>query len=250
MPEAIQSTNQPDSSSDSFNEANHNAMPIIDIVIVLLITGSVFLFENYAISQGWMPYAEEVRGALSMVCGAIAAVCVTLYRGRSMADLGFKRPKRWVFVPGQVLLILLAFVAAQTLVPSLVSIFIELPAPDLSRYDAITGNMAAAILMALVLPLTASIPEEVIYRGFLIGRLETIFGNTNAWMAVLVQGLVFGAIHFQWGIGGIIVTFIMGIVWGTAYILCDRNLWVVILAHSAGHLLLVTQLYLGESIVI
>ena len=92
--------------------------------------------------------------------------------------------------------------------------FIEVPAPDLSRYDAIAGNIGAALLMALVLPLTASIPEEVIYRGFLIGRLEAIFGQANAWMAVFIQGLIFGAIHFQWGVGGMIVTFFMGIVWG------------------------------------
>ena len=106
--------------------------------------------------------------------------------------------------------------------------------------------------MVLILPLTASIPEEVTYRGFLIGRLSDIFGRNlgGAFFTILVQGLVFGAIPFQWGIGGMIVTFIMGIVWGIAYLWCGRNLWVVILAHSAGHILLVVQLYFGESIVI
>ncbi len=127
-----------------------------------------------------------------------------------------------------------------------------MPEPDLSRYDSISGNLGAAIAMALILPLTASIPEEVIYRGFLIGRLSDIFGrNTGgAVMAVLVQGLIFGAVHFQWGIGGMIVTVMMGIVWGTAYLLCGRNLWIVILAHSAGHILFVIQLYLAKSIII
>jgi membrane protease YdiL (CAAX protease family) len=69
-------------------------------------------------------------------------------------------------------------------------------------------------------------------------------------MTVLVQALAFGAVHFMWGIGGVIVTVMMGIVWGTAYLLCGRNLWVVILAHSAGHILFVIQLYLGISIII
>ena len=245
MPEVIQNnTNH----APRFDRAN--VSPIVDVVMVVLVTGCTFLFENFAIGQGWIPYAEEIRGALSVVVGALAAVGITFYRGRTFADLGFKRPKRWAVVPLQIILILLAFMAAQTIVPALVSFFIEVPAPDLSRYDAIAGNIGAALLMALVLPLTASIPEEVIYRGFLIGRLEAIFGQANAWMAVFIQGLIFGAIHFQWGVGGMIVTFFMGIVWGTAFILCDRNLWVVILAHSTGHLLLVTQLYLGESLVI
>jgi membrane protease YdiL (CAAX protease family) len=136
--------------------------------------------------------------------------------------------------------------------PLLVSLFIDLPEPDFSRHASISGDLGAAIAMALVLPLTASIPEEIIYRGFLIGRLSGIFGRTtgSAIIAVLVQALVFGSVHFQWGIGGMIMTFVMGIVWGTAYLLCGRNLWIVILAHSAGHILFVMQLYLAKSIVI
>ena len=67
-------------------------------------------------------------------------------------------------------------------------------------------------------------------------------------MSVGVQALIFGAAHFQWGIGGIIMTVTMGIVWGTAYLVCGRNLWVVILAHSAGHVLFAIQLYLVKPI--
>lgn len=169
-----------------------------------------------------------------------------------MTDLGFKRPSRWSMVPIQVVLILLAFVAAQTLASLFVSTFMTLPEPDLSRYDAIAGNLGGALFMALVLPFTASIPEEVIYRGFLIGRLTELFGRhtQGAAVTVLLQALIFGAIHFQWGIGGMIVTFLMGIVWGLAFLLCHRNLWVVIIAHSTGHLLLVTQLYLATPIVL
>ncbi len=59
--------------------------------------------------------------------------------------------------------------------------------------------------------------------------------------------LIFGAIHFQWGAGGMVMTTLMGLVWGAAFILCGRNLWVVIAAHSTGHLLFVVQLYLGVS---
>jgi membrane protease YdiL (CAAX protease family) len=131
-------------------------------------------------------------------------------------------------------------------------LFISVPEPDLSRYDSITGNLSAAITMALVLPLTASIPEELIYRGFLLGRLSDVFGTNmrGASIAVLVQALAFGSVHFMWGVGGVIVTVIMGIVWGTAYLLCGRNLWIVILAHSTGHILFVIQLYLGLSIII
>lgn len=224
----------------------------IDIMIVFTVSGLVFFLEDLAFARGWLPFGTELRGVASVLAGALAAVVVVQARGGTLADLGFRRPKRWAIVPFQVAGILVAFIAMQILAPLLVSSFISMPEPDLSRYDSISGNLGAAIGMALLLPLTASIPEEVIYRGFLIGRLSDIFGrNTGgAVMTVLVQALIFGAIHFQWGIGGMIVTVMMGIVWGAAYLMCDRNLWIVILAHSTGHILFVIQLYLGESIIL
>ncbi|MEJ2238607.1 MAG: type II CAAX endopeptidase family protein [Gemmatimonadales bacterium] len=221
---------------------------IVDIVIVFAVSAVAFVLEGLANARGWVSVGAEARGVSAVVAGALTAVGVVLARGGTVADLGFRRPKRWAVVPLQVAGILVAFVAAQSLATLLVSSFISMPEPDLSRYDSISGNLGAAITLALLLPLTASIPEEIIYRGFLIGRLSDVFGQKigGAIMAVLVQALVFGAVHFMWGIGGMIVTVIMGIVWGTAYLLCGRNLWVVILAHSAGHILFVIQLYLGN----
>jgi membrane protease YdiL (CAAX protease family) len=225
---------------------------LIDIMIVVAVSGLAFFLEDLANARGWISVGAEARGVSAVLGGAFAAVGVVLARGGTLADLGFRRPERWATVPFQVAGILAAFIAAQTLAPLLVSSFISMPEPDLSRYDSISGNLGAAIAMVLLLPLTASIPEEVIYRGFLIGRLSDIFGRNlgGATMTVVVQALFFGAVHFQWGIGGMIVTVMMGIVWGTAYLLCGRNLWIVILAHSAGHILFVIQLYLGKSIIV
>jgi membrane protease YdiL (CAAX protease family) len=225
---------------------------LIDITIVFAVSGLAFFLEDLANARGWISIGVEARGVTAVLAGALAAVGVVLARGGTLADLGFRRPTSWARVPFQVAGILVAFIAVQTLAPLLVSSFISMPEPDLSRYDSISGNLGAAIAMALVLPLTASIPEEVIYRGFLIGRLSDIFGRSmgGSFMTVFVQALVFGAIHFQWGIGGMIVTVMMGIVWGAAYLLCGRDLWIVILAHSAGHILFVIQLYLAKAIII
>jgi membrane protease YdiL (CAAX protease family) len=193
----------------------------------------------------------DALGVSAVLTGAVAAIAIVLARGGSLADLGFRRPERWSIVPLQVAAVLAAFVAAQLLLPLLLSSFFTVPQPDMSRYDAIAGNLGGAIALALLLPLTASIPEEVIYRGFLIGRLSDLFGHgrRGATLAVLVQALLFCSAHFAWGLGGMILTLMMGLIWGTAYLLCGRNLWVVIFAHSAGHILFVIQLYLGEPIV-
>jgi membrane protease YdiL (CAAX protease family) len=225
---------------------------IVDIAVVAAVSALAYSLESLAHTRGWMTVPAGARGLSAVLAGALSAVGVVLARGGTLADLGFRRPERWAVVPFQVAAILVAFVAAWTLLPLLVSWFIPIPEPDLSRHASISGNLGAAIAMALLLPLTASIPEEIIYRGFLIGRLARSLGDGTGgvFLAVVVQALVFGAVHFMWGIGGMMVTVIMGILWGSAYLLCGRNLWVVILAHSAGHILLVTQLYLGTSIII
>ena len=225
---------------------------LIDILVLFAVSGLAFALENMANARGWIVVADDAHGVSAVVAGALAAVGMVFARGGSFADLGFKRPDRWLMVPVQVAAILGAFIAAQGLVPLLVSSFMTVPQPDMSRYAAISGNVGAAVTLALLLPLTASIPEEIIYRGFLIGRLTAIFGTKTRGvvLAVLAQALLFGAVHFQWGIGGMIMTVVMGIVWGTGYLLCGRNLWIVILAHSTGHVLFVIQLYLAKPLVI
>ena len=217
----------------------------LEISIVAAASIGAFALESWAASAGLVDVGESARGAFSVVVGTLTTLAVVRLRGGSWRDLGLERPARWSTVPLWVLGILVAFVAGQTLVPQLLSMFIELPEPDFSRYASIAGNLPAAIAMALILPLTASIPEEIIYRGFLIGRLEAIFRKTSAApvLAVAVQSIIFALIHFSWGIGGILLTAVMGVIWGTAYLLCGRNLWIVILAHSAGHILFVVGLY-------
>ena len=216
---------------------------LADITIVALVSTLAFLGELAFADR--LPWGDEARGVLAVLAGAAAAVAVTLARGGTLSDLGFRRPDRWATVPLWALGILIVFVIAQNVVPLLVAPFFDLPEPDMSRYDAVRGNLAAAVSLALVLPLTAAIPEEILYRGFLIERLTGLFAGARgaSALAVLVQALIFGSVHFQWGLGGIVVTAIMGAIWGFAFLLCGRNLWIVIIAHSAAHIAMLMQLY-------
>lgn len=214
---------------------------LLEIVFVMVAAAAAYVLETSLAAH--LPWGAEARGVLAVFVGMIVAVLLTLRHDGTLAALGFKRPTRWWTVPIWALGIFIVFVVAQGAVPALLAPFFDIPQPDMSRYDAIRGNLPAAITMALVLPLTAAVPEEIVYRGFLIERLIRLFGNGSVVAAVIVQSLIFGSIHFQWGLGGVIATSIMGLVWGIAYLLCGRNLWIVILAHSTAHIALVMQLY-------
>ncbi len=216
---------------------------LADIAIVIAISLAAFALEVVLAPR--LPWGEEARGALAVLGGTLAALWLTLGRGGSLADLGFRRPRRWLTAPLWALGILVVFIVAQGFVQVMLAQAFDVPQPDLSRYDVIRGNLRAAIFYATLLPLVAAIPEEILYRGFLVDRFSKVFGGSgNAfWLAAIAQAVLFGLVHFQWGIGGILMTTIMGLVWGFAYVLCGRNLWIVIIAHSAAHVALVTQLY-------
>lgn len=220
---------------------------LADIAIVVLVSVIAFLAELAFAAR--LPWGDEARGVIAVLAGTATAVAITLGRGGRLADLGFRRPKRWATVPVWAIGILVVFVVAQNVVPLLAAPFFDFPEPDMSRYDAVRGNLAAAVSLALLLPLTAAIPEEILYRGFLIERLTRLFAGARgaSVLAVFTQALIFGSVHFQWGFGGIVVTAIMGAVWGFAFLLCGRNLWIVIIAHSAAHIAMVMQLYYASA---
>ncbi len=216
----------------------------IDIAIVAFASAAAFVAESAA--ADYLPWGDEARGVTAVLLGTALAIGLTYRRGGTLATLGFTRPNSWLTAPLWVVGILVVFIAAQVLVPALLATIVELSPPDMSRYDGIRGNLPAALGMAIMLPLFAAVPEEILYRGFLIERLSALIGRggIRSVLVVLVQAVIFGSIHFQWGIGGVLMTTIMGAVWGTAFLLCGRNLWIVIAAHSAAHVLLVVQLYL------
>lgn len=64
-------------------------------------------------------------------------------------------------------------------------------------------RMAAFILLVVIAP----IAEEIVFRGFLYGKLRIMVPK---WVAVLVTSLLFGLVHLQWNVG--IAVFSMSII--------------------------------------
>jgi membrane protease YdiL (CAAX protease family) len=76
----------------------------------------------------------------------------------------------------------------------------------------------------------------MIFRGFLFGHIEKIFGYFRWATAVAVIGQAFlfcGLVHFyNRGLVGGLTIFCVGLVLGVLYIKLGRNLWPLILAHG------------------
>ena len=90
--------------------------------------------------------------------------------------------------------------------------------------------------------------EELIFRGFLLNQFARLCGGSKAgWgLAILFQAALFGLGHYTQGLTGIIITGLIGLLFGVLYLLAGRNLWCLILAHGFVDKLSLTQDYLGS----
>lgn len=83
--------------------------------------------------------------------------------------------------------------------------------------------------------------EEIVFRGFAMTELAA--GGLNPLLQVIAGALLWSLGHFRWGrrpegydwrlvLGALGNTFILGLAFGTVYLLGGRSLWPAIAAHS------------------
>jgi membrane protease YdiL (CAAX protease family) len=80
----------------------------------------------------------------------------------------------------------------------------------------------------------AAFGEEIAYRGYVLNRVGDV-GNqsrTALLVGLLWSSLLFGLAHWYQGSAGVVSAAISGFVFGTAYLLSSKNLWVAVLAHG------------------
>ena len=124
----------------------------------------------------------------------------------SRVDLGLKDVPTWTDIG----LAPIGFVAATLLAAALVAVFNVFPWFDANQgqdvgfgpYLVGADRVIAFISLAVIAP----IAEEIIFRGWLYGKLRAILNTRLAdiWSMVLsifLVSLLFGAVHMQWNVG-------------------------------------------------
>ena len=220
---------------------------LADILLTLAASGALYALELGLQSLGLLPRSGMYTGAITLVGTFFFVWWLVGWRGESLAVLGLRRPPAWWFVPAWGLVVLVVNVAAQaTVVPALASLF-HLPAPDFSQYGLLRGNLGLFVAVALGSMVTGGFIEEVLYRGLMVDRLARVFGGgrRGELLGALGCGVPFGLIHFEWGLGGVFVTAVMGAVLGLMYLVARRNLWPLVAAHAGLDLILMLLAYLG-----
>lgn len=98
---------------------------------------------------------------------------------------------------------------------------------------------AAGLLLLAISRLSAGFSEELVFRSFLLTRLERLLGS--AWRGLLLSTLLFGATHLYQGLAGALAAGVFGLVLGAAFCLW-RRLWPVALAHAWYDFLVVASI--------
>ena len=80
--------------------------------------------------------------------------------------------------------------------------------------ERVLPQSAVELLPYLALAVTAGLCEEFLYRGFAMAALAR--AGLGAWLVVLASSLLFGLAHSYQGKGGMVMTFVVGLVLGVS----------------------------------
>ncbi len=221
----------------------------LDLVLFTGLGLAFYGLEELLRAVGLFHFPAPFDGVFALIASFVVAVILMRRRGQGWRDLGLRAPRRWWSIPAWALAVLVVNLVAQnTLVPGLAGL-LGLEPPDFSRYDVIRQNLPMLLVVMPGAMITGGFMEEFMYRGLIIDRLARLFGGGRSGLlfAALLNGLPFGLIHFEWGLGGMLLTTVMGSVLGLMYLATGRNLWPLIVAHATLDAVLILMLYSGFS---
>jgi membrane protease YdiL (CAAX protease family) len=178
-----------------------------------------------------------------LLLAAIAVLMWVRMSRRPWSAIGLGRPRS---SPTTVAIGIVSGVVFKIVMKALVMPLLGAP-PVNQAFTWLTGNTPALIEFILMVMVTAGFAEEVLFRGFLFDRLGSWLG-TGRWATVatvVITAALFGAVHWQGQkLPGVQQAVIAGLVFGALYAR-TRNLWMIMIAHTAFDLTAAWMIYYG-----
>ncbi|HVH34043.1 MAG TPA: CPBP family intramembrane glutamic endopeptidase [Tahibacter sp.] len=207
----------------------------------ILIVSCVFAITLLGLRAFGVPMPGPI--AISLSC--IAAVVCVRAGGEPFAAIGLIRwpPMRTALVAVGCAVLGYIVAAVATVVATRVLGWAPMQS---GKIGAIAGNLPMLLGLLAIAWSTAAFGEELLFRGFLLGRLRGLLGDGPGFgiVAAFVQALLFGLAHAYQGPTGILVTGLIGLVFGLLYLRL-RVLWPLVIAHGLIDTVGLLALYAG-----
>ena len=169
-------------------------------------------------------------------------------RGEGWRGVGLRRPPSWgrTLFLGVVVGVAFQFFSLYLLEPFIALLTGQLP--DVSLFAPLVGNVNLLLLAILLSWTLAAFGEELVYRGYLMGRVAGLKDRVPAaWIVSLVlTSILFGVAHLYQGASGMITTGLTGLFYGALYLASGRNLWAPIIAHGVLDTVGFVLIFLGR----
>jgi membrane protease YdiL (CAAX protease family) len=168
-------------------------------------------------------------------------------RGLGWREVGLVKPVRW----GAGLLIGCCAGAAM----EVFSTFVSVPLlsrclgqpPSLADFRPLVGNLRLVLILLVPLWLGSAL-EELVYRGYLMGRVAGIGGGSRvSWVvSLLLVSAFFGWGHEGQDVTGMLQEGFAGLLLGLIYLGCGRTLYVPCVAHAVSNTVAFLLIYLDR----
>ncbi len=168
----------------------------------------------------------------ALVLVALGALSLVLRRER-LSSLGFRRPRHVSRLVVVMLAIALTLTAVHVTVLDPLVGHLTGRQQDTSDFASLEGDLARLLLFLVLSWTLAALVEEAAFRGYLMTRAEQALGGGRAARigAVVVSAVLFGLIHTEQGLVGVLLAAVDGAVFG---VLRQRweTLWAPVLVHG------------------
>jgi len=200
------------------------------------------------VKQALLPFTPLYAGPASALMAMILATYVLRRKGASWRDLGFNRPKSWLKTIGLTALTMGFVILCTQAMGLFADRFFEGTSYG-ARFDHVEGNLAAYLMIMLVVWTHGSFFEELLFRAFVMTHTSALIGRPlrGDAVALLVSSVFFGYRHaYYQGIHGALLTGASGFAFGLFYLWFGRrNILPLIFAHGVINTLGQTFRYLG-----
>lgn len=180
--------------------------------------------------------SEMNQSVLMLILSALAYMFMIVFiigiphlaikNSTSLKEIGITRLPSWTDIllsPAALVIYLLISVILSTLF-SMIFPSVDLNQAQETGFNNLTQNYEY-YLAFIALVILAPVAEEVIFRGYLYGKLKKY---VPIWAAIIMTSIVFGAVHGAWNLA--IDTFALSIIMCTLRELTG-NIWASILLH-------------------